>query len=149
MSRNRFIWSGSPGAGATALHLAAVEPTVLAWVTVIEPEAYSLLTPDDGPAFSTLLALRDRWRDHVGAGDWYQAFEGFIDFYNGPGSFADWPTARRETFLAEQRARGDLRDVLFDAPITAGSLASIALPVHVVQGSATSARSWTTVSWRT
>ena len=60
-----------------------------------------------------------------------------MDFYNGPGSFARWPAARREAFLNGQRARGDLWDVLFDAPITVGTLASLTVPVHVVEGSAT------------
>jgi pimeloyl-ACP methyl ester carboxylesterase len=128
-----FSWGG-----ATALHVAATAPTTLASVAVVEPEAYSLLTPDDEPAFTALRNLRDRWRAQARAGDWYAAFEGFIDFYNGPGSFAAWPAARRDAFLAEQRTRGDLWDVLFDAPVTAGSLASVTTPVHVIEGSATS-----------
>jgi lipase len=123
---------------ATALHLAATAPAALASLAVIEPEAYSLLRAGDGPAFTTLRNLRDRWRRHVQAGDWYAAFEEFIDFYNGRGSFAAWPAARREAFMADQRTRGDLWDVLFNAPITAGSLASVAVPVHVIEGSATS-----------
>ena len=44
----------------------------------------------------------------------------------------------RQFFLDAQRARGDLWDVLFEAPLTAGTLAAIPLPVHVVEGSATS-----------
>src|SRR3954462_7592977 len=123
-----FSWGG-----ATALHVAATAPTVLASVAVIDPEAYSLLKADDGPAFTALRNLRDRWRAHVRAGDWYAAFEEFIDFYNGPGSFAAWPPARRDTFLEDQRTRGDLWDVLFNAPITAGSLASVAVPVQVIE----------------
>jgi pimeloyl-ACP methyl ester carboxylesterase len=111
---------------------------VLASLAVIEPEAYSLLTADDGPAFTALGKLRDRSRAHVQAGDWYAAFEEFIDFYNGPGSFATWPAARRDAFLEDQRRRGDLWDVLFNAPITGGSLASVTAPVHVIEGSATS-----------
>lgn len=107
-------------------------------MAVLEPEAYSLLTAGEGPAFTALRNLRDRWHGHVQAGDWYAAFEEFIDFYNGQGSFAEWPAARREAFLEEQRTRGDLWDVLFKAPITAASLASVALPVHVIEGSATS-----------
>jgi pimeloyl-ACP methyl ester carboxylesterase len=118
--------------------VAATTPAVLASVAVIEPEAYSLLEADDGPAFTVLRSLCDHWRAHVQAGDWYGAFEHFIDFYNGPGSFAAWPAARRNAFLDDQRTRGDLWDVLFDAPISAGSLASVVVPVHVVEGSATS-----------
>jgi pimeloyl-ACP methyl ester carboxylesterase len=118
--------------------VAATAPTVLASLAVIEPEAYSLLSADDGPAFIALRNLCDRWRAHVRAGDWYAAFEAFIDFYNGRGSFAAWPAARRDAFLEDQRTRGDLWDVLFDAPITAGSLTSVAVPVHVIEGSATS-----------
>jgi lipase len=128
-----FSWGG-----ATALHVAATAPTVLASVAVIEPEAYSLLGTDDEPAFTVLRSLCDRWRGHVQAGDWYVAFEEFIDFYNGRGSFAAWPAARRDAFLEDQRTRGDLWDVLFDAPITATSLASVVAPVHVIEGSATS-----------
>ena len=75
---------------------------------------------------------------HGQAGDWYAAVEEFIDFYNGPGSFAAWPAARRDVFLEDQRARGDLWDVLFNAPITEDSLASVAVPMHVIEGSATS-----------
>jgi lipase len=126
-----FSWGG-----ATALRLAATAPEVLASVAVIEPEAYSLLKAEDGPG-AAIRELRDGWREHIRAGNWYEAFEDFVDFYNGPGSFAKWPAARRDAFLDAQRARGDLWDVLFHAPITAGSLASMTMPVHVVEGSGT------------
>jgi len=128
-----FSWGG-----ATALHVAATAPAVLASLAVVEPEAYSLLKAEDGPASAVICGLRDQWREHVRAGSWYEAFEEFVDFYNGPGSFARWPAARRDAFLDDQRARGDLWDVLFDAPITAGVLASVTMPVHLVEGSATS-----------
>jgi pimeloyl-ACP methyl ester carboxylesterase len=63
-----------------------------------------------------------------------------VDFYNGPGSFARWPPPRREAFLADQRGRGDLWDVLFDDDLlTLDALASVTVPVQVVEGSLTSA----------
>jgi lipase len=124
--------------GATALHVATTAPTALASLVVIEPEAYSLLTSSDGPAFTTLRSLCEQSRALAQAGDWFASSEKFIDFYNGPGSFSSWPAARRDAYLEEQRARGDLWDVLFGAPITVGSLASIDLPVHVIEGSETS-----------
>ena len=126
-----------PSTTCTGMVTGASAPAVLASLAVVEPEAYSLLKAEDGPAFAAICGLRDRWRAHVRVGSWYEAFEEFVDFYNGPGSFAGWPTARLEAFLDDQRARGDLWDVLFDAPITAGTLASVAMPVHVVEGSAT------------
>jgi lipase len=61
-----------------------------------------------------------------------------VDFYNGPGSFARWPNDRRDAFLDDQRARGDLWDVLFDAPLTGEALTTVTVPMHVVEGSATS-----------
>ena len=128
-----FSWGG-----ATALHVGATASPVLASLTVIEPEAYSLLNASPGPALAEISELRDRWRAHVRAGRWYEAFEEFVDFYNGPGTFARWPAARRDRFLDVQRARGDLWDVLFEAPLTASTLRGIPLPVHVVEGSATS-----------
>ena len=38
-------------------------------------------------------------------GGWYEAFEEFVDFYNGAGSFARWPPARREAFHAVKPCR--------------------------------------------
>jgi pimeloyl-ACP methyl ester carboxylesterase len=112
---------------------------VLASLTVVEPEAYSLLRTEHPRAFAEITELRDRWREHVGADRWYEAFEAFVDFYNGPGSFARWPADRRDAFLDAQRARGDLWHVLFDAPLTGEALATVTVPVHVVEGSATTA----------
>jgi pimeloyl-ACP methyl ester carboxylesterase len=129
-----FSWGG-----ATGLHVAVSAPEVLASLTVVEPEAYSLLRTEHPQAFAEIAGLRDRWREHVGADRWYEAFEEFVDFYNGPGSFARWPADRREAFLDDQRARGDLWEVLFDAPLTGEALTTISVPVRVVEGSATSA----------
>jgi lipase len=108
-------------------------------LAVIEPEAYALLRTQDAVAYAQICGLRDGWRAHVRAGRWYEAFEEFIDFYNGPGSFARWPRPRREAFLAVQQARGDLWDVLFDGLLTVDALAGLTAPVHVVEGSQTSA----------
>jgi lipase len=129
-----FSWGGTTG-----LHVAVTTPEVLASLTVVEPEAYSLLRTEHAQAFAEIAELRDRWREHVRADRWYEALEEFVDFYNGPGSFARWPSDRREAFLDDQRARGDLWDVLFDAPLTCEALTTVTLPVHVVEGSATDA----------
>lgn len=129
-----FSWGG-----ATALRVAAAAPEVVDSLAVIEPEAYALLRTQDAVAYAQICGLRDGWRAHVRAGRCYEAFEAFIDFYNGPGSFARWPSQRRDAFLAVQQARGDLWDVLFDAPLTLDALAGVTAPVHVVEGSQTSA----------
>jgi pimeloyl-ACP methyl ester carboxylesterase len=130
-----FSWGG-----ATALRVAAAAPELVDSLAVVEPEAYALLRTQDADAYAQICGLRDRWRAHVRAGRWHDAFEEFVDFYNGPGSFAAWPAARREAFLAEQQARGDLWDVLFDdGRLTVDALATLSAPVHVVEGSRTSA----------
>jgi lipase len=129
-----FSWGG-----ATALRVAAATPDLVDSLTVIEPEAYALLRTHDTDAYTEICGLRDRWRAHVRAGQWYEAFEEFVDFYNGPGSFARWPPPRRDAFLAVQQARGDLWDVLFDGLLTPDTLASVTAPVHVIEGSQTSA----------
>jgi pimeloyl-ACP methyl ester carboxylesterase len=130
-----FSWGG-----ATALRVAAAAPDLVDSLAVIEPEAYALLRTQDAGAYAQICGLRDRWRAHVRAGRWYEAFEAFIDFYNGPGSFARWAPARREAFLAVQQARGDLWNVLFDDGLqTLEALAQVTAPVHVVEGSRTSA----------
>jgi lipase len=130
-----FSWGG-----ATALRVAVAAPELLDSLAVVEPEAYALLRTQDAGAYSQICGLRDRWRAHVRAGRWYEAFEEFVDFYNGPGSFAQWPPARREAFLATQQARGDLWHVLFDEGLLAvDSLAGVTVPVHVIEGTQTSA----------
>lgn len=130
-----FSWGG-----ATALRVAAVAPELVVSLAVVEPEAYALLRTQDADAYAQICGLRDRWRAHVRAGRWREAFEDFIDFYNGPGSFACWPSPRQDAFLATQQARGDLWDVLFDDRLlNPGALAGLAAPVHVVEGSQTSA----------
>jgi pimeloyl-ACP methyl ester carboxylesterase len=129
-----FSWGG-----ATALRVAAEAPELVDSLAVVEPEAYGLLRTQDADAYTEICGLRDRWRAHVCAGRWYEAFEEFVDFYNGPGSFAQWPPQRREAFLAAQQSRGDLWDILFDGPLTLDALAGLTAPVHVVEGSQTSA----------
>jgi lipase len=128
-----FSWGG-----ATAIRAAAAAPQFVDSLAVVEPEAYALLRTQDADAYTQICALRDSWRAHVRAGRWYEAFEGFIDFYNGPGFFASWPAQRRDTFLAVQQTRGDLWDVLFDDLLTPHTLAGLTTPVHVVEGSHTS-----------
>jgi lipase len=129
-----FSWGG-----ATALRVASVAPTLVESLVLIEPEAYGLLRTQDADAYAEISGLRDRWRAHVRAGRWYDAFEEFVDFYNGPGSFAAWSPPRRDAFLAAQQARGDLWDVLFYGPLTVDALATMTTPVHVIEGSRTSA----------
>jgi len=129
-----FSWGG-----ATVLRVAAATPGLVNSLAVIEPEAYALLRTQDANAYTQISGLRDRWRAHVRAGRWYEAFEEFIDFYNGPGSFARWPPPRREAFLAIQQTRGDLWDVLFDdGVLTLDALTRMTSPVHVIEGTHTS-----------
>jgi len=130
-----FSWGG-----ATALRVAAAAPELVDSLAVVEPEAYALLRTEEAGAYAQIRGLRDRWRAHARAGNWHEAFAEFVDFYNGAGSFASWPYARREAFLAEQEVRGDLWDVLFDdTRLTVTALADLTVPVHVVEGSRTSA----------
>jgi pimeloyl-ACP methyl ester carboxylesterase len=129
-----FSWGG-----ATALRAAAAAPDLVASLAVIEPEAYALLRTEDPHAYDQICGLRDRWRAHVRAGRWYDAFEEFVDFYNGPGAFAAWPRPRQDAFLAEQQANGDLWDVLFDdALLRVDALARVTAPVHIIRGSRSS-----------
>lgn len=123
--------------GATALRIATTRPSMVASMTVIEPQAYSLLPEERPEAFAAIRDMRDRWRAHVAADRWHEAFAEFIDYYNGPGSFDAWPSDRRDSFLADQQARGDLWDVLFDSPLTPEALETIVASTLLVQGGET------------
>ncbi len=128
-----FSWGG-----ATALRVAIAAPELVDSLALVEPEAYGLLRTQNADAYIEICGLRDRWRAHVRAGKWYEAFEEFVDFYNGPGSFARWPPQRREAFLVAQQSRGDLWDVLFADLLTLDALTGVTAPAHVVEGSQTS-----------
>jgi len=128
-----FSWGG-----ATALRATTAAPDLVASLAVVEPQPYGLLRTQHAGAYALICDLRDRWHAHVSAGRWYEAFEAFIDFYNGPGSFAAWPPPQRDAFLAVQRRRGDLWPVLFDVPLSVEALATVTAPVHVVEGSRSS-----------
>ncbi len=128
---------GFSAGGATALRVATTTPSILASLSVIEPQAYSLLQREHPDAFATITAMRDRWRQHVAAGRWHEAFAAFLDHYNGPGSFDAWPADRREAFLEDQKARGDLWDVLFDSSVSPQVLESIDVPTLLVEGGQT------------
>ena len=137
---DRLCLVGFSWGGATALRVATAAPELVDSVTVIEPEAYALLRTEDAEAYAQICGLRNSWRAHVREGRWYDAFEEFVDFYNGPGSFARWPADRRDAFLAVQPSRGDLWDVLFDDELLGpDALARATVPVHVIEGSRTSA----------
>lgn len=120
-----FSWGG-----ATALRVAATAPDLVVTLSLIEPEAYSLLRTEDPDAYTEICGLRDRWRAHVRAGRWHDAFEEFVDFYHGPGSFARWPPARRKAFLAVRQTRGDLWDVLLEGLVSVSALATVTVPVQ-------------------
>jgi pimeloyl-ACP methyl ester carboxylesterase len=129
-----FSWGG-----ATSLRFAVAAPDLVQTLAVVEPEAYALLRAEDPEAYAEIRGLRDRWRAHVSDGRPHEAFEEFIDFYNGPGAFAGWPAPQREAFVTEQRRRGDLWDVLFDEDLLGPeALAGVTAPVHVIEGSETS-----------
>jgi len=70
------------------LRMAAAAPELVDSLAVIELEAYALLSTQNADAYTQICGVSDRWRAHVRAGRWYEAFEEFVDFYNGPGSFA-------------------------------------------------------------
>ena len=67
-----------------------------------------------GFSWGGATALRDRWRDHVAADRWPEAYPGFLDDDNGPDWFASWPDHRGDAFLAEQQARGHVERALCD-----------------------------------
>ena len=129
-----FSWGG-----ATALRVAAAALQLVRSLAVIEPEAYALLRTQDADAYTQICGLRDRWRAHVRAGRWYEAFEEFVDFYNGPGSFARWPPPRREAFSLSSRPGETYGTFSSTTCSKLDALATVTAPVHVIEGSHTSA----------
>jgi pimeloyl-ACP methyl ester carboxylesterase len=126
--------------GAVALHVARQRPAGLRSLTLIEPVAFHLLRDGDEIDKAALLEFIKGGKSVTRAlcrGEYHCGFEYFVDYWNGPGTWAAMPMARRSD-LAPRLAQLALT---FHA--TTGDAAcledfeSIDVPTLLVQGSNT------------
>jgi pimeloyl-ACP methyl ester carboxylesterase len=126
--------------GAVALHMARTRPELLRSLTLIEPSAFHLLRngdPTDVAALREIIAVAAAATAALAVGDYCEGFGRFVDYWSGPGSWADMPSEKRAAF-APQLAKVVLDfHALLSEPAEIEDVLDIALPTLLVQGGCT------------
>jgi pimeloyl-ACP methyl ester carboxylesterase len=126
--------------GAVALHLARTRPELLKSLVLVEPSAFHLLRHGDAmdmAALREITAVADDARAALAAGDYSGGCARFVEYWSGPGSWADMPPEKRAAF-APQLAKVVLDfHALLAEPAELEDVCEIALPALLVQGGCT------------
>ena len=126
--------------GAVALHIARTRPELLRSLTLVEPSAFHLLRngdATDAAALREIMAVAADARAALAVGDYSGGFGRFVDYWSGPGSWADMPPEKRAAF-APQLAKVVLDfHALLAEPAELEDVCDIALPTLLVQGGCT------------
>jgi pimeloyl-ACP methyl ester carboxylesterase len=126
--------------GAVALHIARTRPELLKSLTLIEPSSFHLLRNGDAidsAALREIMAVAGDASAALAVGDCSGGFGRFVDYWSGPGSWADMPPEKRAAF-APQLAKVVLDfHALFAEPAELEDVCDIAAPTLLVQGGCT------------
>lgn len=123
--------------GAVALRMSLTSPQLVRSLAVVEPQAYPLLGDSDPRMLAEVAQLAETFADAVNKGKVEDAWRGFIDHYNGSGSWGELPETARQRMLRIGDAAVRSWAALFTNPITASDLAQIRVPTLVIQGGRT------------
>ncbi len=125
--------------GAVALRMVVRSPRSVRSLTVIEPQAYPFLADDDPHLFAEVTEVANAFASAVEEGRVEDAWRGFIDHYNGAGSWRALPEPIQQRMLQTSEVAVRSWAALFTNPITIGDLAGIDVPTLVLQGGQTTA----------
>jgi pimeloyl-ACP methyl ester carboxylesterase len=129
----RFQLVGHSYGGGVALRLAQTVPQRVASLALFEPTAFHLV-PDGDAAIAEVRAVADSLTPTDDADERMAQTERFMDFWNGTGSFAALPEARRAGLARLiPKARYDFR-ALLDDPQRAPALARLRVPTCLIVG---------------
>jgi pimeloyl-ACP methyl ester carboxylesterase len=126
--------------GAVALHIARTRPERVRSLTLVEPSAFHLLRngeATDLAALREIMAVAADASAALAIGDHSGGFGRFVDYWSGPGSWAEMAPEKRAAF-APQLAKVVLDfHALFSEPAEIEDVCDIALPTLLVQGGCT------------
>jgi lipase len=125
--------------GAVALRMASTSPRLVRSLVVVEPQAYPLLRDRDPQMLAEVTEVAEMFAGAVDEGRVEDAWRGFIDHYNGAGSWQALPEATRERMLRTGDVAVRSWNALFTNPITVTDLARLRVPTLVIQGGRTTA----------
>ncbi|HEU4644278.1 MAG TPA: alpha/beta hydrolase [Burkholderiales bacterium] len=126
--------------GAVALHIARTCPERVRSLTLVEPSAFHLLRNGDATDLAALREIMAVAADASAAlaiGDYGGGFGRFVDYWSGPGSWAEMAPEKRTAF-APQLAKVVLDfHALLSEPAELEDVCDITLPTLLVQGGCT------------
>jgi pimeloyl-ACP methyl ester carboxylesterase len=123
--------------GGVALHVALARPSQIASLVLYEPSAFHLLRQLGEPgveAFSEIAGVARRIADGVLTGDYRRAVAGFVDYWNGAGT---WQTMRpaAQRALIRWAPKGPLDfHALIENPTPASAYRALKCPVVIMRG---------------
>jgi pimeloyl-ACP methyl ester carboxylesterase len=125
--------------GAVALQVALRHGGRLRSLTLIEPVAFHLLRENealDAAAFAEISALAARVRRAFIDGDSEGGMARFVDYWSGPGAWANVPPAKRPALAARLAKVGLDFDATFGEATRLQDFWALFVPVLLLQGSA-------------
>jgi len=125
--------------GAVALRMVSTSPRLVRSLVVVEPQAYPLLRDVDPQMLAEVRQVAEAFAVALDEGRVEDAWRGFIDHYNGPGSWWALPASTRDGMMGISDAAVRSWGALFTNPITVSDLAQIRVPTLVIQGEQTMA----------
>jgi pimeloyl-ACP methyl ester carboxylesterase len=128
-----FHLVGHSYGGAVALRYCHHFPQRVKTLTVFEPVAFHLLERDD-PGLWPVLAMMQELSGLMGAGENAQAAATFLDYWSGPGSFANFPPRVQKDFAHRTKKLELDFKALTRTPLSLEDYRQLRLPVTVIAG---------------
>jgi pimeloyl-ACP methyl ester carboxylesterase len=136
-SKRKVHLVGHSYGGGVALHAALARPLRIASMTLYEPSAFHLLRQMGGPgaeAYTEIGNVARRFSEGVVSGDYRSAVAGFVDYWNGRGSWnAIRPAVQHALIRWAPKGPLDFR-ALMDEPTPAWAYRELNFPVLIMRG---------------
>lgn len=136
-SERKIHLVGHSYGGAVALHVACARPERIASLALYEPSAFHLLRQMGGlgsEAFWEIAGVARRVGDGVISGDYRGAVAGFVDYWNGHGTWHRMrPDAQKALIRWVPKAPLDFR-ALIDEPTSIDAYRALMFPILILRG---------------
>jgi pimeloyl-ACP methyl ester carboxylesterase len=128
-----FHLVGHSYGGAVALRLCHRSPQRIKTLTVFEPVAFHLLDRND-PGLQPVLAMMGELGRLLAAGLPAEAAATFLDYWSGPGSFANFPARIQQDFARRTPKLALDFQALTGTPLTLDDYRQLAMPITLIAG---------------
>jgi pimeloyl-ACP methyl ester carboxylesterase len=140
---DRFHLIGHSYGGAVALTASLAHRERIESLVLIEPALFALLVAEDPdqPAAREIAAIRDATTEAVDGGDPGRSAELFVDYWAGPGAWADTPEARRGAIVNAMTKVNAEWQAIFTEPAPLAVFANLDVETTIIVGSESPASS--------